>query len=203
MVEKIFFSESDRTFMARAIEIAWNAKGKTFPNPAVGAVVVSENTTVGMSATQPCGGPHAERVALARAGGRARGATLYVTLEPCCHQGKTPPCTDAVIAAGIRRVVAAVVDPNPLVNKKGLARLRSAGIQVATGLLREEAALVNEDFFWAITKHQAWITLKLACTLDGRIADEQGESKWITGTQARRFAHELRRRHAAIAARIC
>ncbi len=185
--------------MARALGLAWAAKGKTFPNPAVGAVVVSKGKIVGTGATQFCGGPHAEKVALRMAGKRATDATLYVTLEPCCHYGRTPPCTKAVISAGIKRVVVAINDPNPLVNGKGFALLKAAGIAVDTGLLQDEAAAVNEDFFWAITKKRAWITLKLACTLDGRIADEQGDSRWITGREARTFGHELRRRHAGVA----
>jgi len=185
--------------MAQAMALAWAAKGKTFPNPAVGAVIVSKGKIVGTGATEACGGPHAEKVALKQAGKRASGATLYVTLEPCCHYGRTPPCTDAIISAGIKRVVAAINDPNPFVNGKGIRRLQAAGITVETGLLRDEALAVNEDFFWAITKRRAWITLKLACTLDGRIADEQGNSRWITGSEAREFGHELRRRHSAVA----
>lgn len=185
--------------MAKALEWAWAAKGKTFPNPAVGAVIVFNGKIVGRGATEACGGPHAEKVALKRAGKRAAGATLYVTLEPCCHYGRTPPCTDAIIAAKIRRVVAAAGDPNPLVNGKGFAKLRAAGVAVETGLLQEEAMTVNEDFFHTITKKRAWITLKLACTLDGRIADEAGVSQWITGKEAREYGHELRRTHAAVA----
>jgi diaminohydroxyphosphoribosylaminopyrimidine deaminase / 5-amino-6-(5-phosphoribosylamino)uracil reductase len=199
MAKRPAVPDDDVTSMKRAIELAWSVKGATIPNPAVGAVIVADGRVVGEGATRECGGPHAERVALVNAGSRARGATLYVTLEPCCHFGRTPPCTDAVIAAGISRVVAAVGDPNPLVNGKGRRQLRRAGIAVETGLLRDEAAAVNEDFFWAITKRRAWITLKLAFTLDGRIADPQGGSKWITNEPARRFVHELRRRHAAIA----
>jgi diaminohydroxyphosphoribosylaminopyrimidine deaminase/5-amino-6-(5-phosphoribosylamino)uracil reductase len=191
--------QKDRDFMAQAIRLAWAVKGRTFPNPAVGAVVAAGGKTVGTGATDVCGGPHAEKEALNRAGKRAAGATLYVTLEPCCHYGRTPPCTDAIIAAGIKFVVAAAADPNPLVSGKGFARLRRAGITVETGLLREEAGAVNEDFFHAVTKKRAWITLKLACTLDGRIADEQGNSRWITGSGAREFGHELRRTHAAVA----
>jgi diaminohydroxyphosphoribosylaminopyrimidine deaminase/5-amino-6-(5-phosphoribosylamino)uracil reductase len=185
--------------MAKALELSWASKGKTFPNPAVGAVIVAKGTIVGTGATDICGGPHAEKVALKKAGKLASGATLYVTLEPCCHYGRTPPCTDAIIAAGIKRVVAAINDPNPLVNGKGFAVLKAAGITVETGLLRDEAYAVNEDFFWAITKKTAWITLKLALTLDGRIADMQGDSRWITDSEAREFAHELRRRHGAVA----
>jgi diaminohydroxyphosphoribosylaminopyrimidine deaminase/5-amino-6-(5-phosphoribosylamino)uracil reductase len=189
----------DHDFLAQALELAWAAKGKTFPNPAVGALVVARGRIVGTGATERCGGPHAEKVAIENAGKRACGATLYVTLEPCCHSGRTPPCTDAIIAAGIRRVVAAAADPNPLVKGRGFAALRAAGITVDTGLLRDEAAAVNEDFFWAIEKKRAWITVKLACTLDGRIADRRGASQWITGGEARGFGHELRRIHAAVA----
>ncbi|MGA2507371.1 MAG: bifunctional diaminohydroxyphosphoribosylaminopyrimidine deaminase/5-amino-6-(5-phosphoribosylamino)uracil reductase RibD [Chitinispirillaceae bacterium] len=189
----------DQEYMAQAMALAWAAKGKTFPNPAVGAVIVAQGKIVGKGATEVCGGPHAEKVALKQAGKRASGATLYVTLEPCCHYGRTPPCTDAIVAAGIKRVVAAINDPNPLVNGKGLARLRARGIAVETGLLHDEAAAVNEDFFWAITEKRAWITLKLGLTLDGRIADTFGHSRWITGSEAREFGHELRRRHAAVA----
>ena len=190
---------NDSEYMLHALKLAGAAKGKTFPNPAVGAVVVSRGKITGCGATQSCGRPHAERVALARAGRTAAGATLYVTLEPCCHWGRTPPCTDAIIAAGVRRAVVAVADPNPLVNGKGIRRLRAAGIDVDIGFLEHQARAVNEDFFWAITRKRAWITLKLACTIDGRIADSKGDSQWITGGAARVFAHELRRRHAAVA----
>ena len=193
------FSDRDHAAMARALDLAWSVKGKTFPNPAVGAVVTKGKIELGVGATTRCGGPHAERTALAQAGEKARGATLYATLEPCCHFGRTPPCTDAIIAAGIRRVVVGPGDPNPVVNGKGIARLKAAGIRVerypADGTLKE----INEDFFYAVTHRAAWITIKLACTLDGRIADDFGDSRWITGTEARRFAHELRRRHAAVA----
>jgi diaminohydroxyphosphoribosylaminopyrimidine deaminase/5-amino-6-(5-phosphoribosylamino)uracil reductase len=191
--------QKDHDFMAQAVQLAWAAKGKTFPNPAVGAIIVSKGKIVGTGATEKCGGPHAERVALKKAGKKAAGATLYVTLEPCCHFGRTSPCTDAIIRAGIKRVVTAIKDPNPLVNGKGVAKLRAARIRVDTGLLQDEAASVNEDFFWAITKKRAWITLKLASTLDGRIADSGGDSRWITGSEAREFGHELRRTHAAVA----
>jgi diaminohydroxyphosphoribosylaminopyrimidine deaminase/5-amino-6-(5-phosphoribosylamino)uracil reductase len=199
MPETFLFSDSDREFMSQAIALAWSVKGKTFPNPAVGAVVVGDAGVVGRGATQAWGGFHAERIALQKAGERSRGATLYVTLEPCSHQGRTPPCIGAIIDAGIRRVVVAIGDPNPLVNGRGISHLRAAGIRVDTFLQRDEAAAVNEDFFWAITRRRAWITLKLACTLDGRIADTAGDSKWITSKPARAFARELRRRHAAIA----
>lgn len=193
------WNKSDFNYMARAIELARSVKGTTFPNPAVGACIVAGGREVGAGATQAAGKPHAERIALGLAGAGARGATLYVSLEPCCHHGRTPPCTDAIIESGIKRVVAASYDPNPLVRGKGFAQLRSAGIRVDTGLLRDHAVSVNEDFFWAITRKQAWITVKLAMTLDGRIADPAGGSRWITGSSARLFGHELRRLHAAVA----
>jgi diaminohydroxyphosphoribosylaminopyrimidine deaminase / 5-amino-6-(5-phosphoribosylamino)uracil reductase len=192
-------SNRDLYYLKRALRLANTAKGKTFPNPAVGAVIVNNDNVVGSGATQKCGGHHAEKVALIKAGDKAKGATLYVTLEPCCHFGRTPPCTDAVIAAGIRRVVVTQLDPNPLVAGKGLDALRDAGIEVSSGLLERESSRLNEDFFWSITKKRAWVTLKLAMTLDGRIADDCNVSKWITGEKSRNFVHELRRIHAAVA----
>jgi diaminohydroxyphosphoribosylaminopyrimidine deaminase/5-amino-6-(5-phosphoribosylamino)uracil reductase len=185
--------------MGLALEQARKAKGRTLPNPAVGAVVVKEGAVVGSGKTAPVGGPHAEVCALRRAGDAARGATLYVTLEPCCHYGRTPPCTDAIIAAGISRVCYSVKDPNPLVAGKGAARLRAAGIQVRFGLGRDEAVRINEDFFWNISQNLPWVSLKLALTLDGRIADARGSSQWITSPLARREVHRLRREHAGIA----
>jgi len=193
------FTSADRRFMRRALALARAVKGGTFPNPAVGAVIVRNGRVVGSGRTAPCGGPHAERQALQSAGRRAKGATLYVTLEPCCHHGRTPPCTCAIIEAGVTRVVFAVRDANPLVAGKGCRQLRRRGIAVESGLLEREAAQLNEDHQWAIRRHRAWVTVKLAMTLDGRIADRAGRSRWITGAQSRRFAHELRRRHAGIA----
>jgi diaminohydroxyphosphoribosylaminopyrimidine deaminase/5-amino-6-(5-phosphoribosylamino)uracil reductase len=190
---------SDREFMAQAIDLAWSVKGKTFPNPAVGAIVVAKGLVVGRGATQHAGGDHAEKLAIKKAGMRSRGATLYVTLEPCCHFGRTPPCTEVIIKAGIKRVVVAEGDPNPLVAGKGIAQLKAAGIRIDGGVLGDRAKRINEDFAWAITRRRAWITLKLALTLDGRIADAKGDSQWITGKKARLFAHELRRCHAAVA----
>lgn len=192
-------TETDSRWMSRALRLAIRVKGTTAPNPAVGAVLVRRGKVVAEGATRPVGGPHAERVALDKAGERARGATLYVTLEPCAHHGRTPPCADAVIAAGISRVVVAARDPNPLVAGKGLRRLRAAGIAVTTGVLESEASRLNEDFFWWITHRAPWVTLKLAMTLDGRIADSSGRSKWITSDAARVLVHEMRRRHSAIA----
>jgi diaminohydroxyphosphoribosylaminopyrimidine deaminase / 5-amino-6-(5-phosphoribosylamino)uracil reductase len=193
------FSTDDVRYMRRALDLSREVKGTTAPNPAVGAVITKNNRIIGKGATAVWGGPHAEKTALVEAGSRARGGTLYVTLEPCCHFGRTPPCTDAIIDAGIKRVVAAVRDPNQLVAGKGLRHLRRHGITVTTGLLRKEAAAINEDFFWAITGKRAFITLKLALTLDGRIADTSGNSKWITSPALRRLVHDLRRTHAAVA----
>jgi diaminohydroxyphosphoribosylaminopyrimidine deaminase/5-amino-6-(5-phosphoribosylamino)uracil reductase len=193
------FSDDDRSFMSTALELAASVKGSTLPNPAVGAVIAKNGHIVGKGATAAWGGPHAEKKALAAAGVKSRGATLYVTLEPCCHFGRTPPCTDAIIAAGISRVVVALRDPNPLVAGKGIEQLRRNGIPVATGLLRTGATSLNEDFIWAITRKRSFITLKLALTLDGRIADLQGNSKWITSPALRRVVHELRSQHAAVA----
>ena len=190
---------SDHDFMAQALDLAWSVKGKTFPNPAVGAVVVAKGLVVGRGATRHAGGDHAEKVALKKAGTRCRGATLFVTLEPCCHFGRTPPCTDAIIKAGIKRVVVATGDPNPLVAGKGIAQLKAAGIAVDRGVLCGRAKRITEEFAWAITRRRAWITLKLALTLDGCIADAKGDSQWITCEQARLFAHEVRRCHAAVA----
>lgn len=191
--------KTDQYYLKYALRLACAAKGKTFPNPAVGAVVVKNDKIMGSGATQKYGGLHAEKVALQIAGENSIGATLYVTLEPCCHHGRTPPCTDAIISAGIKRVVFTVKDPNPLVAGKGADLLRKAGIDISSGLLESESTSLNEDFFWSITKKQAWVTLKLAMTLDGRIADGSNNSKWITGEQSRLFVHELRRRHAAVA----
>jgi diaminohydroxyphosphoribosylaminopyrimidine deaminase / 5-amino-6-(5-phosphoribosylamino)uracil reductase len=192
-------SGADRGFMSLAIDLAEKAKGSTFPNPCVGAVVVRNGTVVGKGATSVYGGPHAEIIAMEQAGVRSNGATLYVTLEPCCHSGRTGPCTDAIIRAGIRCVYASVVDPNPVVNGKGIRQLRNNGVRVITGLLDREAMNVNEDFFFWITRKKPWVSVKLALTLDGRIADSSGESKWITSPEARKYAHGIRARHAAIA----
>ncbi len=193
------FTAIDESFMRRALVLADRAKGLTFPNPAVGAVVVdAAGRVVGEGATGVYGGPHAERRALAQAGGAAAGATMYATLEPCSHFGRTPPCVDAVIESGVATVIAAVKDPNPLVNGKGFKRLRSCGISVKTGLLAKEAARINEDFLWAAATKRPWVALKIAMTLDGRIADDNGGSKWITSAASRRTVQEIRRRHGAI-----
>jgi len=193
------FSLADQSFMDKALTLATGVKGSTIPNPAVGAVIVRNHTVIGEGATAPWGGPHAEKNALKKAGSNANGATMYVTLEPCCHFGKTPPCTDAIISAGIKKIIIAHRDPNPLVAGKGIRKLRRAGIAVSIGLLGKEAKQINEDFCHSIITKKAFITLKLALTLDGYIADKNGESKWITSPALRQIVHDLRRRHGAIA----
>ncbi|MGI9952345.1 bifunctional diaminohydroxyphosphoribosylaminopyrimidine deaminase/5-amino-6-(5-phosphoribosylamino)uracil reductase RibD [Moorellaceae bacterium AZ2] len=185
-------------FMRRALELARRGLGRTAPNPAVGAVIVQGGEIVGEGYHQKAGTPHAEVHALREAGERARGSTLYVTLEPCCHYGKTPPCTEAIIAAGIKKVVAAMVDPNPKVAGRGIRRLREAGLEVEVGLLEKEARRLNEAFIKYITTGLPWVTLKMALTLDGKIATRTRASRWITGEASRLKAHELRNTHDAI-----
>ncbi len=184
--------------MRRAAALAERAIGRTSPNPPVGAVIVKGGRVVGEGSTRPAGGPHAEVVALRRAGTRARGATLYVTLEPCAHFGRTPPCADAVLAAGLARVVVAVGDPNPRVRGRGLRRLRAAGIAVTTGVLAEEAGAASHWFRHFVVHRRPYVLLKLAASLDGRIATARGESRWISGAAARRWVHELRNRVDAV-----
>jgi diaminohydroxyphosphoribosylaminopyrimidine deaminase/5-amino-6-(5-phosphoribosylamino)uracil reductase len=195
--------DADQAHMQAALALARRGLGNTWPNPAVGCVLVAaDGRVVGRGWTQPGGRPHAEVEALARAEalapGAARGATAYVTLEPCSHWGRTPPCCDALIRAGVRRVVVAMGDPDPRVDGRGLARLRAAGVIVELGLGAAEAGRVNAGFAQRITRGLPLVTLKLATTLDGRIATAQGESRWITGAAARREAHALRARHDAI-----
>ncbi len=185
-------------WMARALALAHRALGRTSPNPAVGAVVVRGGRVVGEGWTRPVGGPHAEVVALRQAGARARGATLYVTLEPCAHHGRTPPCIDAVIATGITRVVVGVGDPNPRVRGRGFRALRAAGIDVISGVLAEQAGAVSAWFRHYIVRGRPFVMLKLAASLDGRIATRRGESRWISGPAARRWVHELRNRVDAV-----
>jgi diaminohydroxyphosphoribosylaminopyrimidine deaminase/5-amino-6-(5-phosphoribosylamino)uracil reductase len=182
----------DQAFMARALALAARGLGLTSPNPAVGAVLVRDGAVIGEGFHERAGGPHAEVVALGRAGPAARGATLYVSLEPCAHHGRTPPCVDALIAAGVGRVVAACPDPNPRVDGRGLATLRAAGIEVAVGVGEAEARALNRAFFTAVTAGRPHVTLKSAMTLDGKIAAWDGVSRWITGEVARAEAHRLR-----------
>ncbi|MBI1735137.1 MAG: bifunctional diaminohydroxyphosphoribosylaminopyrimidine deaminase/5-amino-6-(5-phosphoribosylamino)uracil reductase RibD [Candidatus Rokubacteria bacterium] len=195
-------SERDRAFMRRALDLAGRARGLTSPNPMVGAVVVGDDEIVGEGFHRAAGQPHAEPEALAAAGARARGATLYVTLEPCVHQGRTPPCVPAIVAAGVRRVVVGLGDPNPRVAGRGLAELRAARIEVVAGVLEEEAARQNRAFLVAMHAGRPHVTLKGAITLDGRIADVEGVSQWITGEAARAYAHRLRSESDAIVAGI-
>ncbi|HEX5454769.1 MAG TPA: bifunctional diaminohydroxyphosphoribosylaminopyrimidine deaminase/5-amino-6-(5-phosphoribosylamino)uracil reductase RibD [Stellaceae bacterium] len=190
--------EDDRRAMRAALALARRGIGIVWPNPAVGCVIVRDGRVVGRGWTQPSGRPHAETEALRRAGEAARGATAYVTLEPCCHWGRTPPCADALIAAGIGRVVVAVEDPDPRVAGGGIARLRAAGIAVEAGLGAEEAAEINAGFFQRVRLGRPLVTLKLATSLDGRIATAAGESRWITGPAARARAHLLRATHDAV-----
>jgi diaminohydroxyphosphoribosylaminopyrimidine deaminase/5-amino-6-(5-phosphoribosylamino)uracil reductase len=185
-------SAADPGFLRRALDLAARARGLTSPNPMVGAVLVRDGTVVGEGCHWQAGGPHAEIEALEAAGPAARGATLYITLEPCAHQGRTPPCAPAVLRAGVARVVVAMVDPNPVVAGRGLALLREAGVEVEVGLLGAEAAALNRAFVTSMREGRPHVTLKAAMTLDGRIADLHGVSQWITGEPARRSAHRLR-----------
>ncbi|HYB42507.1 MAG TPA: bifunctional diaminohydroxyphosphoribosylaminopyrimidine deaminase/5-amino-6-(5-phosphoribosylamino)uracil reductase RibD, partial [Candidatus Methylomirabilis sp.] len=178
--------------MGHALALAERGRGLCTPNPMVGAVVVAGGRVVGEGFHSRAGGPHGEVEALDRAADRARGATLYVTLEPCNHHGRTPPCADAVRAAGIRRVVAAVADPNPRVHGGGARALQEAGLEVVVGCLAEEARACNRVFFTAMERQRAHVTLKCAASLDGKIAAADGSSRWITGEPARREAHRLR-----------
>jgi len=190
--------EQDEVFMQRALDLAAKALGRTSPNPAVGAVIVRGGRVIGEGFHRRAGLPHAEVEALQRVNGTARGATLYVNLEPCAHHGRTPPCAEALIAAGLKRVVVGIVDPNPLVRGRGLRRLRQAGIAVTTGILREECERLNEDFAVFIRTGRPLVTLKLAASLDGRIATASGDSHWISGERSRRLVHELRNRVDAV-----
>ncbi len=184
--------------MRAALALAQRGIGNTWPNPSVGCVVVQDGRVIGRAVTAPGGRPHAEPLALQRAGAAARGATAYVTLEPCCHWGRTPPCTEALIAAGIARVVVGTRDPDPRVDGAGIARLRAAGIVVTEGVLEAEARESIAGFALRLRTGRPLVTLKLAATLDGRIATAGGESRWITGAPARRAAHALRGRHDAV-----
>lgn len=183
---------NDEACMALALAEAVKAVGRTHPNPAVGAVLVKRGKVIASGFTSPAGGPHAEAIAIATAGARAKGATLYVTLEPCNHFGRTPPCTEAIIAAGITRVVFAARDPNPKVNGKGARRLRAAGIEVVEGVLRDAAVELNHPFFKFMRTGLPWVTVKVGVTLDGKIATRTGKSKWISSEASRVVVHQLR-----------
>ncbi len=194
--------ERDEMFMREALRIARNAEGRTSPNPLVGAVIVRDGSIVAEGWHRKAGTPHAEVHALRMAGDLAKGATLYVTLEPCAHVGRTGPCAVAVRDAGIRRVVVAMGDPNPLVAGKGIQILRDAGVEVTVGVCEAEARQLNEVFLHWITTGRPFVVLKTAMTLDGKIATASGASKWITGEAARLRVHELRDRYDAILAGI-
>ncbi len=189
---------ADERWMRLALSLGARGLGTTWPNPAVGCVIVKDGRLVGRGWTHPTGRPHAERVALTQAGDNAQGATAYVTLEPCSHTGKTSPCSDALIAAGITRVVSAIGDPDDRVAGKGYEKLRAAGITVETDLLKSDADAANIGFFKRITKNLPMVTLKLANSLDGKIATKTGESQWITGPEARAYVHYLRATHDAV-----
>ncbi len=184
--------------MRMALDLARERKGLTHPNPTVGCVIVKDGRIVAKANHERAGSPHAEAKALELAGEEAKGSTLYVTLEPCTHFGKTPPCTDAIIKAGVKRVVITVLDPNPIVGGKGVEKLKRHGIEVDVGLLEEQAKELNEDFFTYITQKRPYITLKFAQSVDGKTALENGESKWITSQESRKHAHTLRREATAV-----
>ena len=187
------FTDADISFMKRALWLAQRARGRTSPNPMVGAVAVKEGMIIGEDYHKRAGEPHAEALVIRKLGSALRGADLYVTLEPCCHKNKrTPPCTKAIIEAGIRRVYVAMIDPNPAVSGCGVGELVSAGIEVSVGLLSDKAQRLNEAYIKHITTGMPFVTLKAAMTLDGKISDAFGGSKWITSEEARREVHRLR-----------
>ncbi len=183
---------NDEHWMRRALRLAEKGRGRTSPNPMVGAVLVKDGRVVGEGYHAGAGEAHAEIVALRQAGKEARGATLYINLEPCAHYGKTPPCAPVVIEAGVKRAVVGMEDPNPLVKGRGLEMLRTAGFDVEVGILEEACRRLNEAFCKYIRIKEPFVILKVAATLDGKIATQHGESKWITGEDSRRLAHRLR-----------
>ena len=185
-------SKSHEEYMERALRLAVKAQGRTSPNPMVGAVLVKDGRIVGEGFTRPAGGPHAEIVALTEAGESTKGSTAYVTLEPCAHYGRTAPCADALIEAGIKKVYSAIEDPNPDVHGKGHARLRAAGIPVHTGISQAKATEINKPFFKYVASGQPWVTAKFAVSLDGKLATNMGESQWITSEQSRQQVHHIR-----------
>jgi diaminohydroxyphosphoribosylaminopyrimidine deaminase/5-amino-6-(5-phosphoribosylamino)uracil reductase len=192
------FSAADYGHMAQALRLAERGLYSTMPNPRVGCVLVRDGIVVGEGWHEYAGGPHAEVVALRAAGEKARGATAYVTLEPCCHHGRTPPCSEALLTAGVKRVVAAMQDPNPRVAGGGLQQLKAAGVEVASGLLAPEAERLNQGFLKRMREGRPFVRVKLAMSLDGRTAMASGESQWITGPAAREDVQRLRARSCAI-----
>lgn len=192
----------DTEFMRMALELAQRGRGRTNPNPMVGAVVVKDGRVIGQGYHDHYGALHAERAALQSCAESPRGAVLYVTLEPCCHFGRQPPCTDAILEAGIKRVVVGSSDPNPLVSGRGLKQLRAGGVQVETGILQAECDALNPVFFHFIRTGTPYVMMKYAMTMDGKIATRTGASRWITGEAARRRVHADRGRYAAIMAGV-
>ncbi|MBV0890447.1 bifunctional diaminohydroxyphosphoribosylaminopyrimidine deaminase/5-amino-6-(5-phosphoribosylamino)uracil reductase RibD [Paracoccus sp. Z118] len=188
----------DERWMDHALVLARRGLGNVWPNPAVGCVIVRDGRVVGRGWTQPGGRPHAETMALAQAGDAAHGAAAYVTLEPCAHHGRTPPCAAALLQAGVARVVSALTDPDPRVAGQGLAMLRAGGVEVVEDVRRGQAAVLQRGFLSRIARGRPMVTLKLATSFDGRIATASGESRWITGEAARRHVHALRLRHDAV-----
>jgi diaminohydroxyphosphoribosylaminopyrimidine deaminase / 5-amino-6-(5-phosphoribosylamino)uracil reductase len=191
-------NERDAHLMAMALRLAGRGLGQVWPNPAVGCILVRNGRIVGRGWTQPGGRPHAEFEALTRAGADALGATAYITLEPCAHYGQTAPCTMALLHAGIRRAVIAATDPDPRVDGRGIEQLRQAGVEVTVGVAKDDAERLNAGFFLRVRARRPLVTLKLATSLDGRIATRTGASRWITGAEARQRAHHLRATHDAI-----
>lgn len=188
----------DERYMRIALGLAKKAEGHTSPNPMVGAVIVKNGRVVGRGYHKRCGSAHAEVNAIRDAGRHARGATMYVTLEPCDHFGRTPPCTNAIIDSGVRRVIAAMKDPNPINNGRGLKKLKLNGIETRINVLKDEAQSLNKPYIKFVTKKMPYVTLKLAESLDGKIAARTGDSKWITSEDARRYVHELRSKSDAV-----
>lgn len=189
---------TDEDYMRRALMLARRGEGRVSPNPMVGCVIVKEGRVIGEGWHEKCGGPHAERAALAACAESPQGGTLYVTLEPCCHWGRTPPCTDAIMENRLARVVVGCLDANPLVAGNGVQTLRTAGVAVATGVLEADCKKLNEVFFHFIQNQTPFVTLKYAMTLDGKLAAHTGDSKWVTGETARAHVHRTRNRLSAI-----
>ena len=196
--ELLMRSSEDEKYMQRALDLAARAQGRTSPNPMVGAVVVKDNQVVGEGYHMKSGTPHAEVHALQAAGDAARGATLYVNLEPCSHYGRTPPCANAIVQAGVKRVIVAGLDSNPRVSGRGLKILQDAGIETLTGVLEQEARNLNLAFFKYIQTGIPLVSLKVAMTLDGKIATSTGDSRWISGEASRKYVHQLRNVYDAI-----
>src|SRR6266446_5177581 len=195
---QVMFTAADHEFMGQALQLAGRGLYTTTPNPRVGCAVVRDGALVGTGWHEKAGMPHAEALALEAAGARARGATLYVNLEPCSHHGRTPPCVDAMIAAGVKRVVAAIQDPNPKVAGAGFAKLRAAGIAVEQGLKEDEARELNIGFLARMARGRPWVRMKIAASLDGGTALANGKSQWITGEAARADGHRWRARACAV-----